>query len=710
MTRELNCLVLDSHASIDRIFPVQISETDIVATLKEKIKQKARPVFEHIDAHTLDLWNVSVPVEELSETHLHDLQPAHAPLPPVKRLSRLFPNTPPEEHLHIIIQPPEIATSPNPQPLLELNCLVLGDQRNHIFPIKIAKTKSVGSLKKAVKEKKRPLFNHVPADDLALWRVSEVVDQNLEDNLKKINFLEKESLSPVDELYKVFSNLPVKGRLHIVVGWPIDESQQDDEQEGAVFDPSLQRRRLDSFDFARPTKRARTAKDDEESPSTFLRRLRNKALKAELPTLAALRAFLNTPLEESVKIPISQTQFDGILSERPDDICTREDVSAVFKIGEAGLPSLELMQALRAPRFSRTEVGYTHFWDFNIRDILQVLIPEAECIRDSNYYTGIGKIFPDFSFLIHKRCVFRGEEKGPMSPEDPALQLIENMVWEYDSAPYILGYYADETVVTFVAITHSEDGRIMRHDLETTDLRFTAYRILNLRRMINMSFILPRLAAMVHQASPSFQMLMRPNCYISFPKAKLVMKTYTCADGLDRVRHLSWVYRTLKEANVPNTDSLITFKGGNVFLEPVGRAAPPNTVGQLRECILCVLDALELAHRIPLYHRDIRKENIIQRIDDPSKWFLIDWEHASTMPTLAQPNFARETHSPAIFENNHGQEVDIWGVGYLILDAGGLILPEIRGLGDRICRDSLKLTVLQTRDLVTAVFQEHQGR
>ncbi|KAJ3794318.1 hypothetical protein GGU11DRAFT_759257 [Lentinula aff. detonsa] len=676
MTRELelNCLVLDSHASINRIFPVQISETDMVATLKEKIKQKARPVFEHIDAHTLDLWNVSVPVEELSETHLHDLQPAHAPLPPVKRLSRLFPNTPPEEQLHIIIQPPEIATSPNPQPLLELNCLVLGDQRNHIFPVKIAKTKSVGSLKKAVKEKKRPLSNHVPADDLALWRVSEVVDQNLEDNLEKINFLEKESLSPADELYKVFSNLPVKGRLHIVVGWPIDESQQDDEQEGAVFDPSLQRRRLDSFDFARPTKRARTVQDDEESPSTFLRRLRNKALKAELPTLAALRAFLNTPLEESVKIPISHTQFNGILSERPDDICTREDVSAVFKIGEAGLPSLELMQALRAPRFSRTEVGYTHFWDFNIRDILQVLIPEAECIRDSNYYTGIGKIFPDFSFLIHKRCVFRGEEKGPMSPEDPALQLIENMVWEYDSAPYILGYYADETVVT-LEVHCSPNPQPEAND------QYELY---------------PSLTC--GNGTPSQSQLSNAH------------ETYTCADGLDRVRHLRWVYRTLKEANVPNTDSLITFKGGNVFLEPVGRAAPPNTVGQLRECILCVLDALEIAHRIPLYHRDIRKENIIQRIDDPSKWFLIDWEHASTMPTLAQPNFARETHSPAIFENNHGQEVDIWGVGYLILDADGLILPEIRELGDRICRDSLKLTVLQTRDLVTAVFQEHQGR
>ncbi|KAJ3733749.1 hypothetical protein DFJ43DRAFT_1066600 [Lentinula guzmanii] len=106
MTFEFNCLVLDSHPSI---FAVQISETDTVATLKEKIKEKTRPTFDHIAAHTLDLWNVSVPIEGLSDTHLHDLQPVQAPLLPVKRLSRLFPNTPPEEYLHIIVRPPAVA-------------------------------------------------------------------------------------------------------------------------------------------------------------------------------------------------------------------------------------------------------------------------------------------------------------------------------------------------------------------------------------------------------------------------------------------------------------------------------------------------------------------------------------------------------------------------------------------------------------------------
>ncbi|KAE9386906.1 hypothetical protein BT96DRAFT_771244, partial [Gymnopus androsaceus JB14] len=196
---------------INRIFTVQILETDNIATLKKKIKEEKHPAFEHIDAHTLDLWNVSIPVEDLSETHLHDLQPARTPLLPVKRLGRLYLDTPLEEHLHIIAKPPHIAG---------LNCLVLGDKRNHIFPVKIAETESVGSLKEAIKEKKHAAFPHIDADALELWNVSEPVDQHLENNLEKANFREKESLSPVDKLSKIFPNLPVEGCLHIVVWCP----------------------------------------------------------------------------------------------------------------------------------------------------------------------------------------------------------------------------------------------------------------------------------------------------------------------------------------------------------------------------------------------------------------------------------------------------------------------------------------------------------
>ena len=76
-------------------------------------------------------------------------------------------------------------------------------------------------------------------------------------------------------------------------------------------------------------------------------------------------------------------------------------------------------------------------------------------------------------------------------------------------------------------------------------------------------------------------------------------------------------------------------------------------------------------HRAPpLFHRDIRWSNIIRSLHDPREWFLIDWEDASTLPTKAPLHFAREGHSPHVFSDGHGDEVDIWGVGQLIVESG----------------------------------------
>lgn len=111
---------------------------------------------------------------------------------------------------------------PDPQPLLVLNCLILGDSRNNIFPVEITRAKWVGSLKKAIREEKHPAFQHIPPDTLTLWHVSEVVDANLENTLAEINFEERESLSPIAKLSKVFANPPVEDRLHIVVGRPTE--------------------------------------------------------------------------------------------------------------------------------------------------------------------------------------------------------------------------------------------------------------------------------------------------------------------------------------------------------------------------------------------------------------------------------------------------------------------------------------------------------
>jgi len=117
-----------------------------------------------------------------------------------------------------------VATHLNPpsesQPQLNLNCLVLGDDASHIFPIEIAEYKTVGALKDDIKDKKKHAFQHVDADTLVLWKVSIPVSRSLTENLSKHDFLDEGSLLPVEELSDVFSDSPARRHLHIVVRAP----------------------------------------------------------------------------------------------------------------------------------------------------------------------------------------------------------------------------------------------------------------------------------------------------------------------------------------------------------------------------------------------------------------------------------------------------------------------------------------------------------
>lgn len=99
-----------------------------------------------------------------------------------------------------------------------------------------------------------------------------------------------------------------------------------------------------------------------------------------------------------------------------------------------------------------------------------------------------------------------------------------------------------------------------------------------------------------------------------------------------------------------------------------------------------------MIHDIPFYHRDIRWNNVICRIDDPTKWFLIDWEDAASPPTTAQKDFRRSTHSPTIFQDRHGAEVDIWAVGHLITTCKAHVSEDLKSLGHRLCVEPVTLT------------------
>ena len=59
--------------------------------------------------------------------------------------------------------------------------------------------------------------------------------------------------------------------------------------------------------------------------------------------------------------------------------------------------------------------------------------------------------------------------------------------------------------------------------------------------------------------------------------------------------------------------------------------------------------------------------SVLQTVDDPKKWFLIDREDASMLPTYAAEHLRGGVHSPRVYADGHGAEVDIWAVGNLFL-------------------------------------------
>ena len=100
-----------------------------------------------------------------------------------------------------------------------LNCLVLGDARNRIFPVMISRTKNVGALRKAIKDEKQHVFHSVDADELDLYHISLPDDDELEHRLRDFNF--GKPLQPTLILVNIFIDVPTEEHVHIIVRRPL---------------------------------------------------------------------------------------------------------------------------------------------------------------------------------------------------------------------------------------------------------------------------------------------------------------------------------------------------------------------------------------------------------------------------------------------------------------------------------------------------------
>jgi len=409
----------------------------------------------------------------------------------------------------------------------------------------------------------------------------------------------------------------------------------------------------------------------------------------EIPRICELPTIADQPLQEGEKLPILSRDMESLCSPvfQHEDICRKSDISILFRTGaERPHISSEILTLIfRYPPPDGTESSFISFWDANIRWILEYLIPDGQSIRDSNQDTGIGNLRPDFGFLLENLCVFRGEEKPPGSRADPKQELSDKLEWAYDPAPYVLGYYATGSNATLVAISppRSPGGSVIVHDISSANLRLKRDRILHIRRLINLSALFKAITGIANCKNQEFQKLKRENSNVEIAGRRIV-KEFTCPDRYERLDRLCQIYHLLKEQKVPNTDHPVHMskEKATVVLSPRGIERLPETEDELLSALKCVLECLQIIHKATLFHRDIRWPNVIKALGDNDNWFIIDWEDAACPPTKAMPHFNRKTHSPNIFLDGHGADVDIWGVGKLINSCKILHLsPEILDLG-----------------------------
>ncbi|CAG8674417.1 1747_t:CDS:2, partial [Paraglomus brasilianum] len=97
-------------------FPVDINGNKLIGHLKGVIKAKKAPCFDDIPADELKLWKVEIPDDQDSE--LANLELADELLA-TRDVEDYWTSKPPKRHIHVLVKPPETATSSREQELLE---------------------------------------------------------------------------------------------------------------------------------------------------------------------------------------------------------------------------------------------------------------------------------------------------------------------------------------------------------------------------------------------------------------------------------------------------------------------------------------------------------------------------------------------------------------------------------------------------------------
>ena len=182
LTYTLECWIVGDL--LTERFLIEVNSDKRVKDLRQAIKQERDDALRDIKVVNIMLWKVcellpglssrslpyqpaqvSIPIkwDHWHEKNIHEAISQAYPLAATERLSSVYPTTPEQDHVHVIVWTRE----------LNLSCWVIAEETRRIFPVTISNNQCVADLQRLIKEKTHYVVqsNNDNALDLMLWTV-----------------------------------------------------------------------------------------------------------------------------------------------------------------------------------------------------------------------------------------------------------------------------------------------------------------------------------------------------------------------------------------------------------------------------------------------------------------------------------------------------------------------------------------------------------
>ncbi|PIA49791.1 hypothetical protein AQUCO_01300493v1 [Aquilegia coerulea] len=348
---------------------------------------------------------------------------------------------------------------------------------------------------------------------------------------------------------------------------------------------------------------------------------------------------------------------------------------------------------------SSSRDSFIGLWDDCInRVVAKFCSQEMVFIRKPSSPSEIGTLqdqWPNVTGFVRNLCLWRGEEidqtrEGNL---DPSFSIAEKVLWTYMDLPYILGYYAIGYLVTFCALSRSQD-RVVRTDLYTVDLSTPTGRLKALVPCWRIAGLLPLLAERLSNYNKNnnlvpysdFEVLdlgggnrieFTPNVttriFSSKRKWTAIKEIYDFLD--DRIPHVENIFEASE-------------KELSLVFKPRGFNSKPTTCEELVEALKFVTKALVALHDVSFMHRDLGWDKVMKRCDRENEWFVTGFDEAVGAPQIyPHGEMVGSRHAPEMGRGLHGVKVDVWGVGQLLKTCGLVGVPKMLRELQNMCLD-----------------------